>query len=121
MATGWRRHGNGRHDSKPGLRAKTRRSGPACYRKGSLPAAGWRKEQYWRNATYTKSQTLPKRAYWHRALPRLYPFWRSNTKNLNRFRPTKRTHFGPQIAVALVGSPTHRIFPALSAGCDQWD
>src|SRR5205085_4120091 len=58
MATGWRRHGNGRHDSKPGLRAKTRRSGPACYRRESLPAAGWRKE-YWRNATYTKSQTLP--------------------------------------------------------------
>ena len=59
MATGWRRRGTGRHDSKPGLRAKTRRSGPACYRKGSLPAAGWRREQYWRNATYTKSQTLP--------------------------------------------------------------
>ena len=61
MATGWRRRGTGRHDSKPGLRAKTRRSGPACYRKGSLPAAGWRRKQYWRNATYTKSQTLPKR------------------------------------------------------------
>ena len=59
MATGWRRHGNGRHYSKPGLRAKSRPSGPACYRKESLPAAGWRREQYWRNATYTKSQTLP--------------------------------------------------------------
>jgi hypothetical protein len=44
-----RRRGTGRHDSKPGLRAKTRRSGPACDRKGSLPAAGWRREQYWRN------------------------------------------------------------------------
>src|SRR6266496_3798976 len=44
MATGWRRRGTGPYDSRPGLRAKTRRSGPACYRKGSLPAAGWRKK-----------------------------------------------------------------------------
>src|SRR6478672_7385863 len=58
MATGWRRRGTGPYDSRPGLRAKARRSGLACYRKESLPAAGWRKE-YWKSATYTKSETLP--------------------------------------------------------------
>src|SRR5438094_711626 len=31
IATGQRQHGTGRHDNRSGLRAKTRRSGPACY------------------------------------------------------------------------------------------
>jgi hypothetical protein len=30
----------------------------------SLPAAGWRKKQPGRNATYTKSETLPKTQIW---------------------------------------------------------
>src|SRR5690242_16286896 len=33
MGIEWRRPGTGRHDSRPGLRAKTGRSSPVCYRK----------------------------------------------------------------------------------------
>src|SRR3954454_13448663 len=56
MAIEWRRPGTGRHDSRPGLRANTRRSGPACYRNQEKLASGWLADKNCRELLLTQNR-----------------------------------------------------------------